>query len=101
MPRVFTLSQTPRRIHNVKSAVRYRSSNTEAPSDPVADAIALLRPRTEPQPGLHAAAPWAVRFDAFPYVKIGCVVHGQCWLEVAGHEPTLLQEGDFYLLSAP
>ena len=102
MPCTSTLPGTSLTIHNVESTIPYGSSAALGPeSDPVADAIALLRPRTEPEPGLHAAEPWAVRFDAFPHVKIGCVVRGRCWLEVDGHEPTLLREGDFYLLNAP
>ncbi|SER01174.1 AraC-type DNA-binding protein [Lentzea xinjiangensis] len=70
-------------------------------SDPIAAAIGLLRPHTVIDPGLHAAGSWAVRFDAFPHVKMGGVVRGECWLALDGHEPVLLQEGDFYLLSDP
>jgi AraC-like DNA-binding protein len=83
--------------------VLHRSSSapTVAPSDPVADAIGLLRPRTEAHPGLHAAAPWAVQFDAFDFVKIGCAVRGACWLVVEGREPLYLEEGDFFLLNSP
>lgn len=51
--------------------------------------------------GLHAAGPWALRFEAFPHVRLGIVVCGECWLAMEGHEPVRLQEGDFYLLSNP
>jgi len=90
-------------IHNVSSAFLYRSSGSPAvaPSDPVADTISLLRPRTEAHPGLHAAAPWAVQFDAFDFVEIGCAVRGACRLSVDGHAPLHLEEGDFYLLNSP
>lgn len=71
------------------------------PSDPVADAIGLLRPRTVVDPALRAAGPWAVRFEAFPHVKIGGVVRGDCWLVLDGHEPVRLREGEIYLLSNP
>jgi AraC-like DNA-binding protein len=53
------------------------------------------------EPGLHAAGPWAVSFDPFPYVKLGVVVTGECWLSLDGQEPILLREGDFYLLGNP
>ncbi|MFI9486602.1 AraC family transcriptional regulator [Promicromonospora sp. NPDC052451] len=70
-------------------------------SDPVADAIGLLRPRTVVCPALRAGGAWAVRFEAFPHVKIGGVVRGETWLSLDGREPVHLREGDFYLLSNP
>ncbi|MEV7075062.1 AraC family transcriptional regulator [Streptomyces sp. NPDC093990] len=85
----------------MSSMILHRSSSALAPSDPVADRIGLLRPRTEAHPGLHAAAPWAVQFDAFEFVKIGCAVRGGCWLVVEGCEPLYLKEGDFFLLRSP
>lgn len=69
--------------------------------DPVADAIGLLRPRTTIGHSLLAGGTWAARFDGFPHVKVGLVVRGTCWLTLDGHEPVLLEEGDFYLLSDP
>jgi len=71
------------------------------PSDPVADVIGLLRPRTVLTSGLRATGPWAVRFDPFPHVQLGGIARGQCWLALEGREPVLLQEGDFYLLGNP
>jgi AraC-like DNA-binding protein len=91
-------------IHNVKSPILYASSARGSPlgsSDPIADAIGLLRPLAVVEAGLHAAGPWAVRFDPFPHVKLGAVVRGECWLALQGHEPVLLREGDFYLLGNP
>lgn len=70
-------------------------------SDPIADAIGLLRPRTVIDPGLHAAGPWALRFDQSSHVKLGVVARGACWLTLDGHKPVLLEEGDFYLLGNP
>lgn len=91
------------RIHNVPSAVSYASSTPSetGASDPVADAIGLLRPRTVVYPALRAGGSWGVRFEAFPYVKIGGVVRGETWLALDGREPVHLREGDFYLLSNP
>ncbi|MFC9430180.1 AraC family transcriptional regulator [Streptomyces sp. NPDC056987] len=88
----------------MESKLPYASSTTGAPlgsSDPIASAIGLLRPRTVVDPALRAAQPWALRFDAFPHVKIGGVVRGECWLALDGREPVHLREGDFYLLGNP
>ncbi|WP_308344156.1 AraC family transcriptional regulator [Streptomyces sp. MK37H] len=88
----------------MKSPILYASSangSVLGSSDPIADAIGLLRPRTVVEAGLHAAGPWAVRFDPFPHVKLGVVVRGECWLALEGLEPVRLNEGDFYLLGNP
>ncbi|GLY33938.1 AraC family transcriptional regulator [Kineosporia sp. NBRC 101731] len=71
------------------------------PSDPIASAIGLLRPRTVIDPGLYAAGTWALRFDAFAHVRIGGVVRGECWLALDGHDPVRLRQGDIYLLVNP
>jgi AraC-like DNA-binding protein len=88
----------------VESEVLYASSGDSAvlgSRDPIASVLELLRPRTvEPAP-LHAATPWAVRFDPLPHVRLGVVVDGRCWLTLDGFEPVLLSEGDFYLLGHP
>lgn len=70
-------------------------------SDPIADTIGLLRPRTVIDPALHAAGPWALRFDQSSHIKIGVVARGTCWLTLDGHQPVRLEEGDFYLLGNP
>ncbi|MBM2619436.1 AraC family transcriptional regulator [Actinoplanes sp. LDG1-06] len=70
-------------------------------SDPIAGVIGLLRPVTVVDPGLRATRSWAVRFDAFPHVKIGGLVQGECWLALDGHEPVKLREGDFFMLVDP
>ncbi|MDQ7802418.1 AraC family transcriptional regulator [Amycolatopsis sp. A133] len=69
--------------------------------DPMVGVMGLLRPRAVVPAPLHAASPWAVRFAPFPHVKLGVVVDGRCWLTLDGHEPLLLEEGDFYLLGHP
>jgi len=91
-------------MHDVASVSVHASSKTGSPlgsSDPIADAIGLLRPRAVVEAGLHAAGPWALRFEAFPHVRLGVVARGQCWLALHGHEPVRLREGDFYLLGNP
>lgn len=69
--------------------------------DPVADAIGLLRPRTVIEPGLRAGGEWALRFDPFPHVRIGGLVHGSCWLLLDGREPVPLRQGDTFMLGNP
>ena len=91
-------------IYNVSSILAYASStmrSTTGPRDPIADAISLLRPHSVVDASLHAAGPWAVRFDPFPHVKLGVVVRGHCWLALDGFDPVRLAEGDFYLLGNP
>ena len=90
-------------IHNMTSPILYTSSKGPplGSGDPIAAAIGLLRPRTVVEAGLHAAGPWALRFDPFPHVKLGVVARGECWLALQGHEPVLMREGDFYLLGNP
>ncbi len=91
-------------IHNMTSTVSYASSGMGSAlgsSAPIAAAIGLLRPRPVVEPGFHAAGSWAVRFEAFGYVKIGGVEQGDCWLALDGHEPVRLRQGDIYLLVNP
>jgi len=88
----------------MESEILYLSSVDSAAigsRDPLAGVMGLLRPRTVVPAPLHAASPWAVRFEPFPHVKLGVVVDGQCWLRLDGLEPVLLSEGDFYLLGHP
>jgi AraC-like DNA-binding protein len=88
----------------MESKNRYRSSKDGfeyGSDDPVMSAIGLLRPHTVHEASLRAAGPWALAFDAVPHVELGVVARGECWLNLDGHEPVLLQEGDFYLLGDP
>lgn len=78
--------------------MHYTSSSMS--HDPIADVIGLLRPRTVGG-CLHAARPWAVRYEPFPHVRFGTVVRGECWLALTGCAPVLLRQGDFYLLGNP
>jgi AraC-like DNA-binding protein len=91
-------------IHNVSSTFSYASSSAGSSlgsADPITAAIGLLRPRTVIDPGFHAAGSWAVRFEAFGYVKIGGVERGDCWLVLDGLAPVHLRQGDIYLLVNP
>lgn len=70
-------------------------------NDPISDVIRLLRPQTVFTGAVRAAGEWALSYEPFPHVKVGLVASGECWLAVEDSEPTLLHEGDFYLLCNP
>ncbi len=89
----------------MESTVSYASSSSEpqlVPSDPIAGAIGLLRPRTEVYPDFTAAGSWALHFEPFEYVKIGGIDRGECWLAFEDDsEPVRLRAGDLFLLVNP
>ncbi|AGZ40722.1 AraC family transcriptional regulator [Actinoplanes friuliensis] len=89
----------------MESAISYVSSKSRSPlgsSDPIAAAIGLLRPRTAVDPDFSAAGPWALRFEAFEYVKIGGIEQGECWLVFEDDsDPVRLRKGDVFLLVNP
>lgn len=103
VPAPTTVSCGTGTVHNVKSEFPYRSSDVRdiGSRDPLGDVMQLLRPHAVVPAPLHAAGPWAVRYEPFPHVKLGVVVDGECWLGLEGLEPVLLREGDFYLLGNP
>ena len=75
---------------------------SKATVDPIADVIALLRPRAVISASLRASGPWGLRFDAYPHVKFGTIVKGHCWVALDGMTPpVLLDAGNFYLLGNP
>lgn len=67
-------------------------------SDPLAQVIALLRPRAVFSKGIGGAGPWAVSYSDFGHPGFCAVLEGRCRLAVAGEPPVLLEEGDFVLL---
>jgi AraC-like DNA-binding protein len=69
--------------------------------DPIVDVLRLLRTQAVVPAPVHAAAPWAVRFDPCSHVRLGVVLQGECWLNLEGCEPVLLRKGDFFLLNNP
>ena len=75
---------------------------SKATVDPIADVIALLRPRAVISASLRANGPWGIRFEGYPHVKFGTIVEGHCWIALDGvATPVLLNAGDFYLLGNP
>ncbi|MFF0738837.1 AraC family transcriptional regulator [Streptomyces sp. NPDC004111] len=69
--------------------------------DPIVDVLRLLRTQAVVPARVHAASPWAVRFDPCTHMKLGVVLEGECWMALNGCEPVLLREGDFFLLNNP
>src|SRR5580765_5632762 len=69
-------------------------------SDPLAEVIALLQPRTVFSKGISGAGRWGVRYSEFGQPSFCVVLEGSCRLGVDGEEPLTLAAGDFVLLPA-
>jgi AraC-like DNA-binding protein len=69
-------------------------------SDPLAEVIALLQPRSAYSRSIVGAGRWAVRYGAFGLPSFCAVLEGGCRLAVQGHDAVELQQGDFVLLPA-
>ena len=68
--------------------------------DPLAEIIALLRPRTVLAKGISGAGRWSVRYTDFGQPSFCTVIEGSCRLTVDGHDAITLEAGDFVLLPA-
>ena len=69
-------------------------------SDPLSEAIALLRPRTVFSKRISGAGRWGVRYSDFGHPSFCAVLEGSCRLAVDGHPALTLETGDFVLLRA-
>jgi AraC-like DNA-binding protein len=69
-------------------------------SDPLAEVIALLQPRSAYSRSIVGAGRWAVRYGAFGLPSFCAVLEGGCRLAVQGQAAIELQQGDFVLLPA-
>ncbi len=69
-------------------------------TDPLAEVIALLQPRTVFSKGITGAGRWGVRYSDFGQPSFCAVLEGRCRLAVDGHEPITIEAGDFILLPA-
>jgi AraC-like DNA-binding protein len=67
-------------------------------SDPLAQVIALLKPRTVLSKGISGAGRWAVRYSDFGQPSFCVVLEGSCRLLVDRQKPLVLEAGDFVLL---
>lgn len=69
-------------------------------SDPLAEVIALLQPRSAYSRTIEGAGRWAVRYGAFGLPSFCVVLEGSCRLAVQGQAEVELHKGDFVLLPA-
>jgi AraC-like DNA-binding protein len=69
-------------------------------NDPLSDVIALLQPRTVFSKRISGAGRWGVHYSAFGHPSFCVVLEGRCRLAVAGHDPIVLEAGDFVLMPA-
>ncbi|MEJ0020342.1 MAG: AraC family transcriptional regulator [Acetobacteraceae bacterium] len=69
-------------------------------TDPLAQVIELLRPRTVFSKGISGAGRWAVSYAEFGHPGFCAVIEGRCRLAVADQVPVVLEAGDFVLLPA-
>lgn len=68
-------------------------------TDPLADVLATLGPRSVRGTRLEASGEWALCFEGAGRLKFIAVVRGHCWLTLPGDPPEALSEGDVVLLS--
>jgi len=69
-------------------------------TDPLAQVIELLQPRTVFSKGISGAGAWGVRYSEFGQPGFCAVLEGRCRLAVDGEAPVTLERGDFVLLPA-
>lgn len=69
-------------------------------SDPLSEAIGLMRPETVFSKAISGAGRWAVRYSSFGQPSFCAVLEGGCRLAVDGERPVVLEAGDFVLLPA-
>lgn len=68
-------------------------------SDPLVDALQVLRPRGTMYTQCALTAPWGISSPRMDHTLMFHVVtSGQCWLMADGHESTKLRRGDLALL---
>jgi AraC-like DNA-binding protein len=68
--------------------------------DPLAEVIALLRPRAVYSKVISGAGAWAVRYAEFGQPSFCTMLEGECVLAVDGQQPLTLVAGDFLLMPA-
>lgn len=68
--------------------------------DPLAEVIALMRPRAVFSKVISGAGAWAVRYSAFGQPSFCTMLEGECVLAVDQQPPATLMAGDFVLMPA-
>src|SRR5215468_3564883 len=74
---------------------------TSGARDPLADVLALLRPKAVLAAELRASGRWSLAFDAYAGVKFGVIVEGECLIAIQGRSAKTLRAGDVFLLGGP
>lgn len=69
-------------------------------ADPLAEVIALMRPRAVFSKVISGAGAWAVRYSAFGQPSFCTMLEGECVLAVDQQAPVELAAGDFVLMPA-
>jgi hypothetical protein len=82
-----TISAMGRTFYNEESIICLQES---CMSDPLAEVIALLRPRAVYSKVISGAGAWAVRYAAFGEPSFCAVLEGECVLAVDGQQPLTL-----------
>jgi len=68
-------------------------------SDPLGETLHLLKPTGTLYCRSELTAPWGIDMPAFEgHMMFHVITGGQCWLEVEGEAPRLLQQGSLVLL---
>ena len=73
-------------------------SDSPDATDPLAEVITLLRPRTVFSKRISGAGRWGVRYLDYGAPSFCTVLEGSCRLAVEGHPGVTLEAGDFVLL---
>jgi AraC-like DNA-binding protein len=66
--------------------------------DPLTDIVGLLRPHAAFSKPITGRGRWGARYAAYESPSFCIVLEGQCWLNIEGDPPRLLERGDFLLL---
>jgi AraC-like DNA-binding protein len=69
--------------------------------DPLTETVRLLRPKALTWKQAEQAGDWTLRFPGHAGMSFCLIAAGSCRLEMAGHQPRLLDQGDYLLLAAP
>lgn len=80
--------------------MRSQSSETASSKDPLAEVVALLRPRTVLSKVISGAGRWAVRYAGHEGPGFCLMLDGSCFLDPEGIGRMELHAGDFVLLPA-
>ena len=67
-------------------------------SDPLAEVVSLLQPRASYSKVVEGAGPWRVRRAEAGRPFYCVILDGSCRLDAQGHQPIILETGDFVLI---